>query len=1128
METTNYYKVGGSLTHNHRTYVVRQADCQLLDFLKAGEYCFVLNSRQMGKSSLRVRTGKKLRSEGFRCAFIDLTLIGNHVSVEKWYKGIAYQILDSLELDTELDFNTWWKQHDHLTDLQRFKQLIESVILVNIFQKVVIFLDEVDSLIRINFKDDFFAFIRACYNQRSENPDYNRLIFCLLGVASPADLIQDKGRTPFNIGKPVELTGFTFAEAKDALLPGLKEKLEHSETILRQVLNWTGGQPFLTQKLCSLIVHYADKTCLDIQQIVEDYIIKNWEFQDEPEHLRTIRDRLLVDENKTVGILGLYQLILLSKTGITADESDEQTALRLSGLVVKKNNTLQVYNPIYQTVFNRNWINHQLTHLRPYSEAINCWLNSDHNPSYLLQGQTFNNVLNWSVGKKLSPEDYQFLAASQAEQDRKINQLLSEANKKSKQIIFRGIIILFATVLASISIAFVINKYAQQQITNARRTIQIEKAAANSLQLFDSKQLDGLISAIKAGQELKALEENHESLDKYSTTKPFEALLNSLTQVSEQNQLKGHKAGVKTVIFSPDGELIASSSDDGTIKLWQRDGTLVKTLSNVGNVFSIRFSPDGELLASGSNDGTIKLWQRDGKFIKTLTRDDSIYTFTFSPKAEILVSGGRDGKIKLWSSNGILINTINGHKGSIYSVIFSPNGEIFASGSNDGTIKLWRRDSTLINTLAGHQGSVNTVSFSPDGKIIASGSNDTTVKLWNLKGQLIKTLNGHNAEVNSISFSPDGQIIASGSGDKTIKLWRRDGTLIKTLTGHNDSVMSVSFSPDKKEVASASLDATIKLWNLIDTPIPRFKGHQNIVTSVSFSPDKTKIASSSLDTTIKLWNLKGEVVKTFKSDGKWIYFVSFSPNGKTLAAVTSDGIIELRQEDGELIQTLADPQGDVTRVSFSPDGSTLATGSSNHSVKLWSKYGKLRKTLAGHKSDVTSINYSPDGKILASGGSDGSIKLWRGDGTPIQTRAGHNGQVTQISFSRDGKLFASSSEDGTVKLWKIDVTEIATFSGHNQGVTSVSFHPNGKFLASSSSDGTINLWKSDGTLLFSFAVGNEVTSVAFSPNGQTLVAGSNDGSVILWNLNLDDLLRRGCSWLKDYLVHYPQPPVCLK
>ncbi|MEQ9629067.1 MAG: AAA-like domain-containing protein, partial [Roseitalea porphyridii] len=118
--------------------------------------------------------------------------------------------------------------------------------------------DEIDSILKIKFKDDFFAFIRACYNQRVDNPDYQRLTFCLLGVATPSDLIADKQRTPFNIGQAIELTGFTFAEAKSALIKGLQNYVENAEAVLAEVLDWTGGQPFLTQKLCSLIVQEWD------------------------------------------------------------------------------------------------------------------------------------------------------------------------------------------------------------------------------------------------------------------------------------------------------------------------------------------------------------------------------------------------------------------------------------------------------------------------------------------------------------------------------------------------------------------------------------------------------------------------------------------------------------------------------------------------------------------------------------------------------------------------------------------------------------------------------------------------------------------------------------------------------
>ncbi len=204
-------------------------------------------------------------------------------------------------------------------------------------QNIVIFIDEIDSLIKIDFKDDFFAFIRACYNHhRVENPEYNRLTFCLLGVATPSDLIADKQRTPFNIGRAIDLTGFELEEAKLSLTQGLAQKVDNPEKVLKGVLDWTGGQPFLTQKLCKLVTERAKSRKPNIRQLVQKYVIDNWESQDEPEHLKTIRDRILRNEQRTSRRLGLYQQIL-QQGEITADDSSEQMELRLSGLVVKQN-----------------------------------------------------------------------------------------------------------------------------------------------------------------------------------------------------------------------------------------------------------------------------------------------------------------------------------------------------------------------------------------------------------------------------------------------------------------------------------------------------------------------------------------------------------------------------------------------------------------------------------------------------------------------------------------------------------------------------------------------------------------------------------------------------------------------
>ncbi len=356
------YQVGGSLPPDSPTYVVREADNQLYNALLAREYCYVLNSRQMGKSSLRIQTMSKLEAQGIVCGEIELSGIGSQeITPIQWYGGIIQEFISGFGL--KVNRRSWLQQLDDLSPVQRLGVFIEKVLLGQISQNIVIFIDEIDSILSLNFPtDEFLALIRNCYDKRATKPEYRRLTFALLGVATPSDLIQHKYATPFNIGRAIELKGFQIHES-DALAQGLVGKVNNPYIVLKEILHWTGGQPFLTQKLCSLVQNCQVAIPVGgetqwVKQLVHNDIVSDWESQDQPEHLRTIRDRLLRNISSQT-LLKLYRQVL-SRGKITAKNQKEHLQLRLSGLVSQQRGSLVVKNRIYATVFNRHWVEQHL------------------------------------------------------------------------------------------------------------------------------------------------------------------------------------------------------------------------------------------------------------------------------------------------------------------------------------------------------------------------------------------------------------------------------------------------------------------------------------------------------------------------------------------------------------------------------------------------------------------------------------------------------------------------------------------------------------------------------------------------------------------------------------------------
>jgi Tol biopolymer transport system component len=364
-----FFVAGGTLWREAPSYIRRAADDELLRLTLAGEYCNVLAARQMGKSSLMVQTSDRLRESGVRTAILDISTLGGGISTpDAWFYGFLDEL--SVQLNLEIDVDVWWETHANHNPVQRFSNFLRDVLLPSIADPIVIFVDEIDSALGMAFTDDFFAAIRATFNARASHTEFQRLTFILLGVARPADLIRDRNRTPYNIGTHVDLSDFTIAELEsfqvvfDSVYPG------YGTDILHWVLDWTNGQPYLTQRLCAELIRTSETspTPLSVEQTVNRLFLSD-EARKES-NLRAIQDRIESSPNK-MQILQIYGQILRGRAVMDEERSPAKNELKLTGLARPvSQGRLEVRNRIYRTVFDLVWVQRNLPESRTRRIAL--------------------------------------------------------------------------------------------------------------------------------------------------------------------------------------------------------------------------------------------------------------------------------------------------------------------------------------------------------------------------------------------------------------------------------------------------------------------------------------------------------------------------------------------------------------------------------------------------------------------------------------------------------------------------------------------------------------------------------------------------------------------------------------
>jgi WD40 repeat protein len=1003
------YTVGGTVQAGGGFYLSRRADDELLNLCRQGAFAYILTARQMGKSSLMVRTANRLATENIRSVMIDLTQIGTQVTPEQWYLGLLAVIEDQLSLST--DAVAWWKANSHFGITQRMIKFFEEVLLKEVAEPVVVFVDEIDTTLGLNFTDDFYAAIRYLYNARAVKSEFKRLSFTLVGVATPGDLIRDPQRTPFNIGQRVDLGDFTYEEAAP-LAEGLKLPPGEARQALRWAMKWTNGHPYLTQRLCMAMVEarHLRWTEADVDRVVADAFFGAMSEQDN--NLQFVRDMLIRRAPDVEGALKTYGEIRAGNHVRDEEQSLVKSHLKLSGVVRREGAELRPRNRIYETVFDEQWVkDHLPVNWRKrarYAAAALLAAFMIFSPALTIYAWK-NSQLEKALAEARQARDEAVKAReSEAAQRKTAESNATEARRQSD------------LALASAAEAERQRRGAQANATEAQQ--QRNLAQSGELAATSS-----LLAPVDPDLSLSLL---NEATRRARTSQAEDAFRQFLLETSMRAVLRGHSEAVRSAAYSPDGRFIVTASWDKTARVWDASTAqpVAELKGHSSEVNSASYSPDGRFIVTASRDKTARVWNASSALPVAELKGHSAYVYSaaYSPDGRFIVTASADGTARVWNaSTAEFVAELKGHSSAVISAAYSPDGKFIVTASDDRTARVWDASTAkLVAELKGHLSEVWSAAYSPDGRLIVTASADGTARVWNAStAEPIAELKGHSAYVYSAAYSPDGKFIITVSADGTARIWNASTSqLVAELKGHSNGVLSAAYSPDGRFIVTASWDKTARVWDASSSQfISELKGHSANVNSAAYSPDGRFIVTASDDRTARVWN-----------------------------ASTAELVAELKGHSSSVISA-----------AYSPDGRFIVTASDDRTARVWNaSTTEPVAELKGHSGTVRSAAYSPDGRFIVTVGDDSTARVWNAStAQSVAELKGHSAYVNSAAYSPDGRFIVTVGDDRTARIWNASTAEpVAELKGHSAYVNSAAYSPDGRFIVTVSGGQTTRIY----------------------------------------------------------------------
>jgi WD40 repeat protein/class 3 adenylate cyclase len=780
----------------------------------------------------------------------------------------------------------------------------------------------------------------------------------------------------------------------------------------------------------------------------------------------------------------------------------------------------------------RAWLDEDLHghRLRQHlTHATKQWDAADRDPSEVYRGARLSTALDWAAshGTDLNELERTFLAESRQASERDAERQ-RRTNRRLRGLLVGTAAFLVVALIAG-GLALVQRGRAKDEAARAEREARVATARELAGASVANLDVDPELALLLA---LEAVDATSEP-DGVVLPEAEEALRRAIL-----TRVVGTVPQGSNVAVAPDGRRFATAGPTGTA-VWdmQTHRRVFDLSAHLGDLTGVAFDPTGNLIATTSKDGQLRMWDATSGDVVDILRvgGTPMWGVAFDTAGERVAATLDDGTVRVWNvASGRQLDVLRGPEEHPFrsptwplAPAFSPDGKLVASGGWGYVGTVWDlATGEVAAVLEGHVWEVSAVGFSPDGTTLATTGPDGIVWLWDVATwDASGTFSGTNADQRSLAWSADGTRIATGGADGTAVVWDvASGAQLMQLPGHSTEIFGVAFSPDGTTLLTSSVDATTRVWGItvegerewLTIPGPALR-----LGGVAFSPDGSTFAVPMQDSGVRIHDTEtGEVVMELTGHDAPLWDFAFSPDGRLLGASPGAGppnsegdarsvpIWDL--ETGDLVAVLDGHGLEATAVEFDPSGQRVITASYDGVLRVWrtgSWDEPVQELSVG--ADTYGLGFSADGRWLVASFGDGAVSIL--DGTTLErvaTLTGHENYIQHLATFGDDRV-VSGSADGTAMVWDVGARKaVATLPAHAGGVLNVAVSPEGGLIATAGYDGVATLWDTEtwDERITLYGHDRIVHSVAFSPDGRFIATASGDGTVMLRLVRIHDLL----------------------